>query len=302
MILWSAFSVRAGGIGDAAPALKVAEWIQGKSVDLNDGKNIHVVIFCSLTRANDFALSKIKEIDGKYRSKGIITVVVCDEPPQGLKETVKAKASKIEYPVAADDVRRTTTEYVRVFGNAVLPRAFVISKDGKVLWHGHPMGGLEGILDQIISGKFDLERTRKEMNDRALLENYIAMARQNEKQGAAAGKVVLTQFTNDAFNLCELSFKIATDPMLEKRDAALANAALERAEQISTTNTTRIAVIRAILKFQTGEMEAGLTMARQALSTAKTAEDKDLAKANLLAMERLAAMSKVQTNSPETKK
>ena len=83
------------------------------------------------------------------------------------------------------------------------------------------------------------------------------------------------------------------------RSVALATDALNRADQLSPTNATQVAVNRAILLFQTGQKTEGLARARQALVSAKTPADKDLAQANLHAMEtRLAAAKTNPTNAP----
>jgi hypothetical protein len=133
------------------------------------------------------------------------------------------------------------------------------------------------------------------------MEQYLALARQDDPRTAKAGRIMLTLRTNDAPALCNLAFQIASDPYIEKRDVALASEALDRAEQLATTNTTDIAVNRAILLFQTGKQAEGLAKARQALASAQTKEDKEEAQANLRAMEaRLAADKASQTNNLST--
>ena len=99
-----------------------------------------------------------------------------------------------------------------------------------------------------------------------------------------------------------LAFQIATDPYIEKRDVALATAALDRAGQLTTTNTTDIAVDRAILLFQTGKQEEGLAQARKALASAQSEADKSEVKTCIRAMEaRLAADKASQVAAPAVK-
>jgi len=129
------------------------------------------------------------------------------------------------------------------------------------------------------------------------MDLYLVMARQNEPGAASAGQAMLRFRSNDAPALCDLAYQIATDPEMEHRDVALANAALDRAEQLASTNATDIALDRAILLFHGGRSQEGLAQARQALSTAKTDAEKGEANFLIHAMEaRLAADQSSQTN------
>jgi AhpC/TSA family len=290
-------------IGDPAPPLTVKEWIKGKPVKIQPGTNIYVLVFATLSRANEFAITNLNSLQKIYQDKGVVVVAISDEPAEQVREFVQLKGAKIEYAVAADDVRKTTLNYLRVFQQIVLPRAFVVGKDGRVLWHGHPLrDGLGEVVDEITSGRYNLEQTQKSVAAREQMEQYLALARQDDAGSAKAGRRLLTLRTNDAAGLCELAFQIATDPLIEKRDVALAGEALDRAEKLSPTNTTRVAVNRAILLFQTGKEAEGLAQARKALASAQGQEAKDLAQANLRAMEvRLAAAKASQTNAPAGK-
>jgi peroxiredoxin len=290
-------------LGDPAPSLTVMEWIKGKPVDVKAGTNIYVLEFCTLSRANDFAITNLSNLQKKYQDKGVVAVAISDEPAEQLKAFVQLKGANIEYAVAADDIRKTTLNYMRAYQQLVLPRAFVVGKDGKVLWHGHPLrGGLDEVLDEITSGRYNLEQTQKSITARDQLEQYLALARQDDPRSVMAGRMLLTIRTNDAAGLCDLASKIATDPFIVKRDVALASEALDRAEQLATTNTTDIAVDRAILLFQTGKEEEGLARARQALASAQSPAAKDEAQICVRAMEaRLAAAKTNQNTAPAGK-
>jgi peroxiredoxin len=291
-------------IGDPAPPLTVKEWIKGKPVQVKAGTNIYVLVFCTLSRANEFAITNLNSLQKKYQDKGVVVVAISGELAEPLKAFVQLKGAGIDFTVAADDeARRTTTSYQQAFKQMMLPRAYVVGNDGKVLWHGHPLrDGLGLVVDDITSGRYNLEQAQKKITASEQMEQYLALARQDDPRTEKAGRMLLTIRTNDAAGLCDLASQIATDPYLEKRDVALASEALDRAEQLATTNATDIAVDRAILLFQTGKEAEGLAKARQALASAQTKEDKEEAQANLHAMEvRLAAAKASQTNAPAGK-
>ena len=291
-------------LGDPAPPLTVTEWIKGKPVDVKAGTNIYVLVFCTLSRANEFALTNLGNLQKMYQNKGVVVVAISDEPAEQLKAFVQSKGAEIDFTVAADDSPgRTARNYLHAFKQFQLPRAFVVGKDGNVLWHGHPLiGGLGEAVDEITSGRYNLEQTQKSIIAREQVEGYLALARQDDPRTVKVGRMLLAIRTNDAAGLCNLASKIATDPFIEKRDVALASEALDRAEQLATTNTTDIAVDRAILLFQTGKEEEGLARARQALASAQSPEAKDEVQVCIHAMEvRLAAAKTNQITAPAGK-
>jgi hypothetical protein len=102
--------------------------------------------------------------------------------------------------------------------------------------------------------------------------------------------------------LLDLATKIATDPAIDndKRDVAVATAALDRVARLSTTNATDIAVDRAILLFQSGRQEEGLAQARKALESAQSKDAKDEVQVCLHAMEVRMAMAKTNQVSAPT--
>jgi hypothetical protein len=142
-----------------------------------------------------------------------------------------------------------------------------------------------------------MEQTQNNIMASEQMERYLALARLDDANSAMAGRKLLTARTNDAAKLCDLASKIATDPFIVKRDVALASEALDRAEQLATTNTTDIAVVRAILLYQTGKKEEGLARARQALASAQNPEAKEEVQVCIHAMEVGLAAEKTNQNT-----
>jgi hypothetical protein len=293
-----------GKLGDPAPPINtVGEWVKGRPVKIEPGTNIYVLVFCTLSRANEFALTNLSLLQKQYQDKGVSVVVISTEPPEQVRDFVQARGDEINYTVAADDdARRTTSNYQRIFRQMMLPRAYVVGTNGTVLWFGHPLRDNMGqVVDEIASGRYNLEQTKREMFASQQMEQYLALARQDDPRTPKLGRIMLTLRTNDAPALCDLAFQIATAPYIEKRDAALGNLALDRAEQLATTNALDIAVDRSLLLFQSGKEQEGLAKARQALTVAKTEDEKSEVNACIKAMEaRLAEIKSSQTNSTST--
>jgi thiol-disulfide isomerase/thioredoxin len=176
-----AFSAAAAGkIGDPAAPLKIKEWIKGKSVDLAavKGKQVVVVEFwatwCGPCRVS---IPHLTEMQKEF--KDVIFIGVSDEDADTVKPFVKKMADKMDYTVAIDDERKTSAGYMEAYGANGIPHAFVVDKEGRIVWEGHPMSGLKETLKEITAGKFDLEKSKKRGHAREQLEEFAELAQSN---------------------------------------------------------------------------------------------------------------------------
>ncbi|GEM_PF-5647026 len=150
------------GIGDKAPTLKVGAIVQGQAVSLDKG--LHVVGFFAPQYAPSVAaLPKVLDLAKKYKGKVDFTEVAVgqedDEAINGVKKFV-ASTPKTDVNFAYDsDKKAMETDYLKAFGPVAPPAVFLI-KDGVVQWVGHPADGLDEAIDQSLSGKFDLEKSK----------------------------------------------------------------------------------------------------------------------------------------------
>lgn len=137
--------------GDPAAALEIKEWVKGSPVDVKDGKNVYVVEFwatwCPPCRRS---IPHLTEIQKQFKDKGVVVVGVSDEKPETVKPFVKKMGDQMDYTVAVDDGRKTFKSYMQAYGQRGIPHAFIVGKDGKVVWHGHPMDGLDKALTRIV--------------------------------------------------------------------------------------------------------------------------------------------------------
>lgn len=281
-------------LGAPAPLLTVMEWVKGKPFQIEPGTNVYVLVFCTLSQANDLALTNLNALQKRYRDKGVIVAAVSSEAPQQLKDFLTTRGADVEFNVAADDYgSKTTTDYQRMYGQMMLPRAYVVGTNATVLWLGHPLrDDLGQVVDDIVSGRYNLEQMQKKVTASQQMEIYLMLARQDDPRVPRFGHAMLRSRTNDAPALCELAWQIATALGIEKRDVAVATAALDQAEQISTTNATAIVITRSLLLFQSGLKEEGLAKAKAALAAATNDADKRLISDNIQTMETLMAASK----------
>jgi hypothetical protein len=288
-----------GKLGDPAPKLTVREWIKGTPFQIKPGTNVYVLVFCTLSRANEFALTNLSALQNKYRDKGVLVAAICSDAPQDIKDFITTHGGEINFSVATDDfAQKTANDYQRFFAQRLLPRAYVVGTNATALWHGHPLRDDMGmIVDKVTSGHYDPEQTQRGIEGKEQMEAYLAMARQDDPRTPRIGRYMLIARTNDAPALCDMAFEIATDPYIGKRDVALASLALDRAEEISKTNATDIVIMRSLLLFQSGLQQEGLAKARAALAAATNELDKNVLSRNIRAMEKLMALKTNKVSS-----
>jgi thiol-disulfide isomerase/thioredoxin len=179
-------STAAGEIGAVAAPLKISEWVKGKPVDLATvkGKQVVVVEFwatwCPPCRTS---IPHLTEMQKQFPDVSFIGVT--DEESEVVKKFVTKLGDKMDYVVAIDDARQTSDGYMKEFGVNGIPHAFVVDKEGRVVWHGHPMAGLDQAVKDVLAGKLDVELARKQDGARRKLEAFYEAA----SSGAGAAKL-----------------------------------------------------------------------------------------------------------------
>jgi thiol-disulfide isomerase/thioredoxin len=142
--------------GDTAGPLKIKQWIKGAPMDPKDGKNVYVVEFwatwCGPCRVS---IPHLTELQKRFQNKGVVIVGISDEDPAKLKPFVEKMAENMNYVVACDDDYQTSASYMEAFGYNTIPTAFVIDKNGKVVWDGHPMAGLDQAIENALAAGQD---------------------------------------------------------------------------------------------------------------------------------------------------
>lgn len=150
--------------GDAAPALKSSGWVKGNPVESFKPGTVYVVEFwatwCGPCRTT---IPHLTDLAKKY--KGKVEFIGMDvweraKTPAEIKEKVesfvKEMGAKMDYNVALDtEDTHMATAWMKAAGRNGIPSAFVVDKAGRIAWIGHPMDGMEEVIDQVLEGKFD---------------------------------------------------------------------------------------------------------------------------------------------------
>jgi thiol-disulfide isomerase/thioredoxin len=183
-------------VGDPAPKLEVKEFVKGDPVAKLDPGTVYVIEFwatwCGPCRTS---IPHVSELQAKFKDKGVVVigVSVLESDPADVKPFVKEMGDKMAYRVAIDDPGeggkgdgKMARNWMEAADQSGIPTAFIVDKDGKIAWIGHPMR-MDKPLGEIVAGKWDLARAtaefKKEQALKAKMRTLRARLQAAQKSG-----------------------------------------------------------------------------------------------------------------------
>jgi thiol-disulfide isomerase/thioredoxin len=256
--------------GDPAPPLTIDTWLKGEPVpQLKKGHPYIVEFWATWCGPCKVSIPHLTEMQAKFKDKGVVFVGISDEGLDKVKPFVEQMGDKMNYIVACDDERKSNAGYMEAYEQSGIPTAFVVGKDKKVLWVGHPMSDLETTLEQVIKGTYDIAAALKKEQTRAEIAEYTKLSSSGDAKAAELGKKILSNLPDDVDALVEFAFGIVANPQNKNRDFALANQALDRAGKAAGEKDSRVLGTRAIALFESGKQTEGLALAKEAVANCK---------------------------------
>ncbi|MGA2497970.1 MAG: redoxin domain-containing protein [Tepidisphaeraceae bacterium] len=149
--------------GDPAPALQVGKWVKGEPVKEFARDKIYIVEFwatwCPPCRAS---IPHLTELQKKYADKAVVCIGQdLDEPEDKVVPFVEKMGDKMDYRVAVDADGAMGKAWFKAAGQNGIPCAFIVNKETKVVWIGHPME-MDKVLEQVVAGTWDLAKAVEE--------------------------------------------------------------------------------------------------------------------------------------------
>ena len=142
-------------LGDAAYPLTGLTYVKGEPVTLALGKVYVVEFWATWCPPCLKSIPHLTGLQAKYKDR--VTFVGVTQEESGLVKTfVGDQGDNMDYTVAIDAVGGVSEGYMRAFRQGGIPTAFVVDAKGKIVWHGHPLGDLEAVLDQVLAGTYNI--------------------------------------------------------------------------------------------------------------------------------------------------
>jgi len=188
-------------IGDPAPPIKVARWFKGDPGEKPVEGTVQVVEFWATWCGPCMkSIPHLSELSKKYQGKARIIGISIWESEKtdhekrlaAVGKFVESQGDKMDYAVAADDNDGSmASKWMEAAGEKGIPTAFIVGKDGRIVWVGNPWEGLDDVLERTVNGNVDTKAVAAQAEARQKAKDdreAIGKLYQPVNDLAAAGK------------------------------------------------------------------------------------------------------------------
>jgi thiol-disulfide isomerase/thioredoxin len=147
-------------VGETAPLLRVGTWLKGTPIpQFEKGKVYLIDIWATWCGPCIGGFPHLSELQDKYGKDGLVIIGLTGPDEYGTtlvkaKELLVEKGNIVRYRMAWDEGGRSYKQWMALESDRGWPFAFIVGRDGKVAYIGHPEG-IDTVLPQILDGSFD---------------------------------------------------------------------------------------------------------------------------------------------------
>jgi len=181
-------------VGGPAPVLAGARWLKGPEVPSWEKGKVYVLdIWAPWCGPCLGGMQHLTDLQRENASRGLVVVGMTGPDEYGTtldaaRQTVAKKGAAIGYSIAWDDDHRLYDIWMARERGAGWPWCFVIGRDGRVAFVGHPER-LDAVIEPILSGTYDIASATRSYDRRiqalALASQYSSARRSGRWREAA---------------------------------------------------------------------------------------------------------------------
>lgn len=219
-------------VGHAAPKLQVSKWAQGEPVKDFERDKAYIVEFWATWCGPCVAsIPHVNELHQKFKDKGLVVIGqnVWENDLSKVDPFIKKMGEKMTYRVALDSMEgsgkgQMADTWMKAAGQNGIPAAFVVNKEGKIAWIGHPISLKESLLEEVLAGKFDVAKAaaayqskmRRQAEQESIWQDFNKHRKAKEWDEADAALTKLenlqTEDDRDKFGITRFQF------LLDRKD------------------------------------------------------------------------------------
>jgi thiol-disulfide isomerase/thioredoxin len=276
-------------VGDTAPGIYVRDWFNGSGTVIEPEKVYVVEFWATWCAPCKKSIPHLNELHKRFQGKATI-IGVSNEETDTVRSFVSQRGGGMSYLVGVDEDQKTTKAWMEAAGQSGIPVAFIVNRDRKVVWIGHPLDAqFDRVLEAVVDGKYDpvaenkarpaIEAARRAAKirnyreasshfDAAIavnpavfsniaLEKYkMLLVDAGDAKGAAAyGRELLKTYSENGIALGDLAVLIMTDEAIKERDVELAEKAAAGMVAAGGRTDPEILSRLAAVQFATGKVQ-----------------------------------------------
>lgn len=196
-------------IGSQAPALNIEHWVQDgggkfKPVTKFEANNVYVVEFWATWCGPCVAsMPHLADLQTRLADKGVRIVSISDEDLETVEKFLEREVRKgpndkegesktyrqltSAYSLTTDPDQSSYQDYMEAAAQNGIPTAFIVGKDAKIEWIGHPME-MDDPLNAVVAGTWDRAAFAKQIEEQKkaekAMEEIFALLQKQDFDGA----------------------------------------------------------------------------------------------------------------------